>query len=180
MCVMCYFSTDCVIEDIPFDENDRKFNVQRIEERSCHLTRQFVYYCGSSLGCGCGFGDTYIMEDILHRTDQEFQNGKLTDATIWLWWNQSEPPPENKEEFDKRAEKIRASRRDTVALYRLIEKTCKAGFDCEILVSWAGDENNPIYETFFVHAEHEQINVNFRAVWNEAQEKVLLYHFAAL
>ena len=26
MCAVCYFSTDRIIDDIPFDENDRKFN----------------------------------------------------------------------------------------------------------------------------------------------------------
>jgi len=173
MCVVCYLSTDRVIEDIPFDENDRKFNVQRTEERSHCLTKRFVYYCGANEGCGCAFGQMHITEDILQRTDQELQNGTLTDETAWLWWNQREPPPEYKDEFTKMAEDIRESHRDTAALYRLIEETCKAGFDCELLVCWAGDENNPIDETVLVHLGHEQINVDFRAAW----DKVLFYRF---
>jgi len=181
MCVLCYLSTDRVIEDIPFDENDPKFNVQRTEERFSHLTKQFVYYCGSRMGCGCGFGYTHITEDILLRTDIELQHGKLAEETEWLWWNQTEPPPEKKDEFDEKAEYIRKSHRDTVALYRLIETTGKAGFDCELLVCWNGDENKPIGKTSLVHIGQEQINVDFQAIRNQAEvwEKVLLYRFVA-
>jgi hypothetical protein len=174
---MCYLSTDRVIEDIPFDENDRQFNHQRVEERLSHLTKRFIYYCGSSLCCGCGFVDGNITEEILQRTDQEFQNGELSDETVWLWWNQLEPPPKDKDEFDESAKRIRESHRDTTALHRLIVETCTAGFDCELLVCWAGNENNPLDETFLVHPGREEINVDFRIIRDDT--KVFLYHFVA-
>ena len=175
MCILCYLSTDRVIEDIPFDENDRKFNIQRTEERPPCLTKQFVYYCGSSMCCGCGFGDRNVTEEILQRTDLELQAGKLTEETQWLWWNQGEPPPENKEEFAETAGEIRESHRDTIALYRLIEETCKSGFDCELLVCWADLTNEEPNKIFLVHAGQEQINVDFRS----AHDEVLLYRFPA-
>ena len=175
MCVVCHLSTDREIEDIPFDENDRKFNIQRIEERLGCLTKRFVYYCGSSMCCGCGFGNMNITEDILQKTDAELQAGKLSEKTQWLWWDQNEPPPENREEFDERAEHIRESHVDTKALYRLIEETCEAGFDCELLVYWTDNENEKASETFHVRVGHEQINVNFD--FNTLLEKNLLYRF---
>jgi len=121
----------------------------------------------------------HITEEILQRTDLELQNGKLTEETIWLWWNQNEPPPEDKDDFDETAERVRKAHRDTIALYRLIGETCDEGFDCELQVSWDGDQNNPIYETFLVHVKQEPIDVDFQVVWNEAMGKVLLYRFVA-
>ena len=68
MCIACYLSTDREIAEIPFDENDRKFNIHDIrgkEERPVCLTKKFVYYCGSSTGCGCHFGMAGFTEEIL-------------------------------------------------------------------------------------------------------------------
>ena len=179
MCVMCYLSTDRVIEDAPFDEYDPKFNVQRVEERSCHLTKQFVYYCGAYEKCGCAFGSMlHITEDILQRIGQELQSSGLTDETILFWWEELfEDPPENTNEFDELAEQVRASHRDTAAMYRLIEETCQAGFDCELLICWAGNENNTIGETFLVHATREQINIDFNVARKDEGYKVFLYRF---
>ena len=172
---MCHLSTDREIEDILYDENDRKFSIQRVEERPACLTKRFVYYCGSSMCCGCGFGSMNITEDILQKTDVELQAGKLSEETQWLWWNQKEPPPENREEFDERAKEIRESHADTKALYCLIEETCEAGFDCEFLVYWTDNENEKVSETFLVRAGREQINVDFD--FNTLLEKNLLYRF---
>ena len=174
MCVVCHLSTDREIVDIPFDENDSKFNIQRIEERPSCLTKRFVYYCGSSMCCGCGFGNMNITEDILQKTDAELQVGKLSEETQLLWWRQNETPPENMEEFGTSAERIRESHVDTKALYRLIEETCEAGFDCELLVCLDGDENKTVSETFQIHLGDGQIDVNFSAAW---EHKVLLYRF---
>ena len=168
MCIVCYLSTDRVIEDIPFNENDRKFNIQRTEERSIHLTKQFVYYCGSSQSCGCGFGRMHITEDILLKTEQELREGELSNETALLWWDQAEPPPKDKSDFDEIAKEIRESHQDTLALYHLIEETRQAGFDCELLVCYSGSENDEIDVMDEVHQD-----VDFKAAWDE----VLLYHF---
>ncbi len=174
MCVLCYISTDRVIDDVPFDENDRKFNIRREEKRPSCLTKRFVYYCGSSQSCGCGFGNMNITEEILRQTEQGLLAGELADEIAWLWWDQKQPPPKDKEEFDRTAEEIRASHRVTSALYRLIEETCKAGFDCELLVCWAGNEDKPVTETKEIHLDRESIDVDFTVAVNDI---VLLYRF---
>ena len=179
---MCYLSTDRVIEDIPFDDNDGKFSHYKIEERPCHLTKRFVYACDAWEGCGCGFGRMSITEDILQRTCQQLQKGEFTEDVnemIDFWCNQSQWYPDNMDEFNETADYIRHCRRDTIALYRLIEETCKAGFDCELLACWTGDENNPIDETFLVYPEHEQIDIDFRIVQFGAKTMTLLYRFIA-
>ena len=175
MCVVCYFSTDRIIDNIPFDENDRKFNIQRTEERSACLTKRFVYYCGAAQGCGCGFGNLNITEEILQKTEQELSTGKQTNETAWLWWNQKQPPPEDKDEFDRIAREIRESHRDTAALYRLIEDTVNEGFDCELLVCWAGDENKQISETKEIHLDQEPMDVDFTVAVNNL---IFLYRFS--
>jgi hypothetical protein len=179
---MCYISTDRDIEDIPFDEKDPKFNVKREEVRLPCFTKRFVYYCGSSMSCGCGFvGNDNITDDILQRTEQELQSGELTEATQWLWWDQNEPPPNSKEEFDEWGDFLRSARQDTAALYCLIEETCKAGFDCELLACWAGSENEAITKTFLVHADNERIYVDFKSVHDSVDEdEIFLYRFVTL
>jgi hypothetical protein len=177
MCVICYLSTDRVIEDVPFNENDPQFNVQRTEERVSHLTKRFVYYCGSSSYCGCQFGYLNITEDMLQRTGQELQTGQLSNATSCLWWDSGEIPPEDKNKFVQRAKSIRESHQDTLALYHMIEETCKEGFDCELLVCWDGEKNEAITQTFQVHIGLEPINVDFAVVRNSVKG-VWLYHFS--
>ena len=175
MCVVCYLSTDRIIDDIPFDENDRKFNIKRTEKHPACLTKRFVYYCGAAQGCGCGFGNMNITEEILQKTEQELSAGKLTDETAWLWWNQQQPPPTEKDEFDRMAGEIRESHRDTAALYQLIEDTVKEGFDCELLACWAGDEDKQVSETKDIHIDRESIDVDFTVAINYV---IFLYRFS--
>lgn len=176
MCVVCYLSTDRELVEIPFVENDRHFNVGRTEERPTCLSKRYVYYCGSSLGCGCGFGRMGITEEILQRTKQDWVAGKLTAETEQMWWDQFQVPPESRNKFDEQAEEIRAAHRDTTALYRLIEETRKAGFACEVLVCWSGEEENHPEETKFISSEHDRIEIDFDII-GRFEKNSLLYQF---
>ncbi|MDR3109327.1 MAG: hypothetical protein LBU65_06535 [Planctomycetaceae bacterium] len=170
---MCYLSTDREIADVPFDENDRKFNIKRIDETNRNypacFTKRFVYYCGSSFGCGCGFGKMEITEELLQQTERELLAGGVSEKTGGDWWKQ-EHPPKDKSECDE----IRASHRDNAALFGLITETLNYGYPCELLVCWADNEKNFPTETDDIDLSREPIVIDFRAAWNDS---ILLYRF---
>ena len=177
MCVVCYLSTDRVIPEIPFDTNAGDFNIERLEERPTPaLSKKFVYYCGSSTCCGCGFDDEGISETVLQRTENEISHGQLSEETAWLWWDQQTPPPQNKGELEKTARRVRDAHRDAEKLYQLIRETCQSGFSCELLACWSGDENQPVSRTVDVDLNQNEIEVDFRCVL-DTSHSVLLYRF---
>jgi hypothetical protein len=120
-----------------------------------------------------------ITEDILRQTEQELLVGLglLSEETSLFWWNQNFPPPEDEEKFADIAEKIRASHRDTLALYEVIKETHKLGFESELLVFWDGNEDKPAIEIRKVCLDSEPIDVDFLSVHENVDRMIALYRF---
>jgi hypothetical protein len=59
MCYAIYIASDKPLKTIPWDENDRKLNVNKLDPKDNIIKRIFskphIYYIGSHLNCGCGF-----------------------------------------------------------------------------------------------------------------------------
>ena len=180
MCVECYLSTDRDIPDIPFDEHDPKFNLQKIDERPLPcLTQRFAYHCGSNTGCGCAFGKLDMTEELLQQTERELLAGTLSEQTGERWWDNLLPPPKNLDEFYEQAEEIRMSRNDTLALYDLIVDTWKNGYACEVLIFWSGDQNCPM-TTQDIDLRHTPTAIDFdifHGKHGSVGDIVLLYRF---
>ncbi|MDR1385477.1 MAG: hypothetical protein LBJ67_16760 [Planctomycetaceae bacterium] len=175
MCLVCYLSTDCEIEDIPFDENNRKFNIARTNERFSCFTQKFTYYCGSRTQCGCGFGYVEITEELLKQTEQELLKGSVSSETGMQWWNHNYPPPETLDEFQEMAKEIRDSHTDNNELFRCIEATVNTGYFCELMICWNGNENNPIQEKRNIDISLEKILIDFRTIHTLGTNDILFY-----
>lgn len=179
MCVACYLSTDREIAEIPFDENDRKFNIHDIhgkEERPVGLTKKFVYYCGSSTCCGCNFGMAGFTEEILAHIRRELVREEEAGETyIYLpefWHTRNIAPPTSVAEFDENVEEYRQRRSDTLALYRLIQETREAGYECEVSIGWEGFQTFPPCEIHEIKPG-EEISLNF----DDHGDEFILYRF---
>ncbi|MDR1491301.1 MAG: hypothetical protein LBT05_01050 [Planctomycetaceae bacterium] len=175
MCLVCYLSTDREIKNIPFDENNPKFNITRTDERFSCFTKKFVYYCGSHTKCGCGFGYMGITEELLKQTEQELLKGNLSSETEMQWWNHSHPPLETLDEFQNVAKEILAAHKDNNDLCRLIEKTVSVGFPCELTICWNGNENNPIQGEYDIDIFREKILIDFETAYSTGTDKILFY-----
>ena len=179
MCVECYLSTDRDIADIPFDERNRKFNLQKIAERPLPcLTKRFVYSCGSNTYCGCEFTNSSITEELLQQTERELCAGALCKKTSMRWWNDLRyfPPPETLEQFHQVAEIIRMARNDTLALYGLIIETWKNGYASEFLAFWSG-EQNCLMTIYDIDLRHDPIAIDFDPLKEAMGGEILLYRF---
>ena len=59
MCYAIYIASDKPLKTIPWNENDRKLNVNQLDPKENIIKKIFskphVYYIGSHLNCGCGF-----------------------------------------------------------------------------------------------------------------------------
>lgn len=142
MCLTCHLSTDLLLPDIPFREEQREFNLQRTDERPEGLRRRFVYDCGSRLGCGCGFMAPVdgLPDFVWERTRKEFAAGPLSERTALLWWDSRNAPPENPEELEEFWTETMLAHQDQKGLYEQIFRILAQGADCEVRICWAGDE----------------------------------------
>ena len=177
MCVACYLSTDREIEEIPFDENDRKFNIQDIrgkEDRPVGLTKKFVYYCGSSSCCGCNFGMANFTEEVLADARREWVRYEETGEAYIpeFWYAPHISPPNSVADFDEQVDDYRQRRSDTLALYRLIQETLDAGYACEVIIGWEGFQTLPPHEVYEIKPG-EAISLDFDNVGDDS----ILYRF---
>lgn len=170
MCQTCYLATDREIAEIPFDDNDPTFYTVKEEEHPVGLTKKYVYFCGSFMGCGCGLGMWVdFSDDFLSRMQQERMAGKISDESISLWRDQYPGPPD-----DDTLTEFRCRRRDTLALYDLIRKIREAGDSCEVLI---GPNWLPPDEIYEVKPEEEVFLDFYRDHAVGQEDTPILYRF---
>ena len=177
MCVACYLSTDREIAEIPFDENDRKFNIHDIrgkEERPVGLTKKFVYYCGSSTCCGCNFGMASFTKEVLAHARREWECYEETGEAYIpeFWYAPRVSPPNSLADFDKYVDDYRQRRSETLELYRLIQETWEAGYECEVIIGCDGFQTLPPDEVHEIKPG-EEVSLDFDNVDNDS----ILYRF---
>jgi hypothetical protein len=175
MCLICFLSTDREIKEIPFDENDPKFYITRADERPSCFTKNFIYSCGSHLGCGCGFGYMKVTEELLKQTEQDLLIGNLSYETEMQWWKLDVPPPQTMDEFQEDAREIRDAHKDNNDLCRLIEETVNAGYFCQLMICWAGHQNHQIQQHVMIDIERKKIEIDFETIKNIGTNEILFY-----
>ena len=161
MCVLCYLSTDRELAPIPFDETDRQLNLEVNETRPACLTRRYVYYCGSQERCGCGFLKAELPEPLWKQTWKELRSGALSPETAFGWYEKHFMAPGSLTELEEEAGEYRLACRAYRQLVDLICETSEMGFDCELLICWAGDENLTPDYTYNLELHRNELRFNF-------------------
>ena len=151
MCCVCFLATEMKLAPIPFDESSPAFCLTLAKERpTIFSAEKFVYECGASTFCACGFGPSDVPEAVWERTTRELQTtGTTSKETELLWWKRFEcPPPSSASKAEEDAEEYRTSWRDRRALFDVLDRIVAAGFDCRLFICWEGDQNSVDVETF--------------------------------
>ena len=122
MCKMVFIGTNSELTEIPWDENNKDFHVERISDEFKDVIKHFrtsnIYYVGTSEGCGCRF--------ILHPD--------------WL------------DEGDKEEEKeILNFIGQTNKLIDLITDNVLNGNEVELYCCWAGDYESNFENVEIIH-----------------------------
>ena len=153
MCKMVFIGTDCVLEEIPVDENYPGFSIQKIDGEFLTVADKFsgknIYYVATGRGCGCDFGiygqsppeiqTPSLAIKISEVVDKIFRRSTGTNNQN----HKSNPLPNNN--FDPGG--------DTLRLIGIIDSIIRKENFVELYCCWSGD---------YADCASEEITLNFR------------------
>ena len=132
MCKMVFIGTNSELTEMPWDEDNKDFHVERISDEFKDVRRHFrtenIYYTGTSEGCGCRF--------ILH------------------------PDWEDEGDEDEKKENLNFIRQ-TNKLVDLIADTVSKGNEVELYCCWAGDYESNFENVETIHTSDNNFKDRF-------------------
>ena len=83
MCYAVYIGTDSPLQTSEWDKDDRKYHLKDLTEKDLpvrsNISKPYIYYAGSNLGCGCGFFTNSLLDP---NDPEEMQRHEEAQASL--------------------------------------------------------------------------------------------------
>ena len=162
---MCYLGTNSEIEEKIFDKENPKFCIEKFDKNNFDkntFKSEFVYYIGTSFGCGCGFGFEEIPQTIIDKAKYFVQRKLEIPENLSDYF-----AGENSiEEIEETVNESKIFFEDTNKFYSLILEKLNKDKSIEFFGCWDGTEKNKIDKTLELTINDKITKIEFREFWD--------------